>query len=564
MARNRIVDVVYRLKDAFTGQVAKITGGYRKMGDEAERAGKRTSAAFSNTNRILAGVSGTIAKLTGLISVGLGLRAATREVNRFSNEADRLGKVAEKLGYTSEELQRVGFAAERNGINFDTMAVAIQRATRRIAEVASTGKGEAAPALDALGLSAKQLSQLGLEERMAVLADAFANVSDQGERVRLAFKLFDTEGVDMVRVLQNGSEAFLKLTEHAGKFADILSDEAVKAATEMNDRIAEMQQRFDKFKLPYESNLIGNINNLLRDAGTYLNDQERITDQLNDAYRTRVELLEQISTVESRGRRGRGQLAQLRAELNQVTSTIRMLLDEQIAIEKVAGARAEEAAANKQAAESRKELTKERDESVKQLEERGKKVADALRKETSEFEKARREQLAIEREFQALVDKAQQPADQDLTGLDVQLKRLEAVRALAGGDADAAIAAARQGASMLEKLRAEGEESGFVLSFLAKQLQEIANQAAGQKTKAELVDVQDAELAKQRVDKALEGVKAISLDVDANSLDLMRRRIAETVEDAAATGLRAAAANWKPGVDLSSAIRQAASQRGRK
>ena len=45
---------------------------------------------------------------------------------------------------------------------------------------------------------------------------------------------------------------------------------------------------------------------------------------------------------------------------------------------------------------------------------------------------------------------------------------------------------------MLQKLKDQGNEAGYVLSYLAKQLQGVATEAAGEKTQAELIDVNQA------------------------------------------------------------------------
>ncbi len=45
------------------------------------------------------------------------------------------------------------------------------------------------------------------EDLLADVADAFASIEDPAERVRLAFKLFDSEGVALVNLLSDGSGA---------------------------------------------------------------------------------------------------------------------------------------------------------------------------------------------------------------------------------------------------------------------------------------------------------------------------------------------------------------------
>jgi hypothetical protein len=65
---------------------------------------------------------------------------------------------------------------------------------------AAAGYGEARGALDELGLSAKDLERLAPEDRIAEVLDALRAVGDEGTRARLAAKIFDSEGVELVRL----------------------------------------------------------------------------------------------------------------------------------------------------------------------------------------------------------------------------------------------------------------------------------------------------------------------------------------------------------------------------
>jgi hypothetical protein len=89
-----------------------------------------------------------------------------------------------------------------------TLDAALQRFTRRTAEAAQ-GTGEAKDALAQMGIALRdQDGHLRRsEDLLADVADAFARIEDPAERVRLAFKLFDSEGVALVNLLSDGSGA---------------------------------------------------------------------------------------------------------------------------------------------------------------------------------------------------------------------------------------------------------------------------------------------------------------------------------------------------------------------
>ena len=83
--------------------------------------------------------------------------------------------------------------------------MAMQRFTRRAAEAAQ-GTGEAKGAIRELGLDAQKLQKLPLDDQMKVLADAFGNVQNESDKLRIAFKLFDSEGAALVNTLALGSD----------------------------------------------------------------------------------------------------------------------------------------------------------------------------------------------------------------------------------------------------------------------------------------------------------------------------------------------------------------------
>ena len=166
----------------------RVSGGLKGLGRQAEllRTGIRT----------LGGA------LAGVATVG-GLAAL---VDRSISAADAIGKTADKIGVGVEALQELRVAAKASGVEQQTLDMALQRFTRRAAEAAQ-GTGEAKDALAQMGIALRDQSGnlRRSEDLLADVADAFARIEDPAERVRLAFKLFDSEGVALVNLLRGGS-----------------------------------------------------------------------------------------------------------------------------------------------------------------------------------------------------------------------------------------------------------------------------------------------------------------------------------------------------------------------
>ncbi len=171
--------------------------------------------------------------VAGAAGLGLLVKSSLQSI-------DTLGKTARKLGVTSQALQKLRFAANIAGVETRTVDMAVQRFTRRLSEAANN-TGEAKDALKELGLNAKELTKLSLDQQMLKLADAFDEVQSSGDKVRLAFKLFDSEGVAFVNTLEGGSAALRQMFEEAEGLGFILSKSAVKGVEQANDAFMKLK-----------------------------------------------------------------------------------------------------------------------------------------------------------------------------------------------------------------------------------------------------------------------------------------------------------------------------------
>ncbi len=150
--------------------------------------------------------------------------AVTRNTIKWAGQT---AKVADKLGIAVDELEGLRLAARLNNIETTKLDTALQRATRRIAEAAK-GTGEAKTAFRELGINAQELNKLPLEQKFGAIVDALQRTGNQADRVRLAFKIFDTEGVDLVRFAEEGSEGLRAVTDQARAMGLALSEVDVR------------------------------------------------------------------------------------------------------------------------------------------------------------------------------------------------------------------------------------------------------------------------------------------------------------------------------------------------
>jgi len=201
----------------------------------------RTKSAFRSMQMGLKRAGGAIFSLQTALA-GLGAVAALTKISR---DIDNLAKTSAKLGIAVNELQALRHAAELSGVETRTLDMAMQRFTRRLSE-ARAGTGEAKAALEEMGiaLSDSEGNARAQTDVLNDVADALQQVPSQADRVRLAFKLFDSEGVNMVNMLQNGSAGLKQMTDDFKELGLAISAEETKKVEAFNDAMQRLGTLF--------------------------------------------------------------------------------------------------------------------------------------------------------------------------------------------------------------------------------------------------------------------------------------------------------------------------------
>ena len=98
-------------------------------------------------------------------------------------------------------------------------------------------------ALDALNLSARDLTQLSPDEQFLAIADAMGEVENRSEQVRLAFKLFDSGGVELLNTMDMTSEGIreaMEQAEHLGIALNRIDAAQVENANDAFDNMTKV------------------------------------------------------------------------------------------------------------------------------------------------------------------------------------------------------------------------------------------------------------------------------------------------------------------------------------
>ncbi len=218
------------------------SGFQRAMG------GARQTVGRFGGNVATAGVK--VAKLTsligGLAAAGVALAAGGSLKGIAESQLaslDATAKFADRLGLAAERLAGLRHAAEQTGVSAGKLDTGLQRMTRRLAE-AGAGTGAARAALAELGLDAGRLAAMSPDEQFHAIADAMQGVANQGDRVRLAMRLFDSEGVGLVNTLKVGSDGLREYQREAERLGIAMTGVQLDGVEDANDAIDRMRKSF--------------------------------------------------------------------------------------------------------------------------------------------------------------------------------------------------------------------------------------------------------------------------------------------------------------------------------
>lgn len=205
----------------------------RKASATIGRHARRMGRGFRSITSSVFNLRSAIGVLAGSAGIGLLVRSQMQAI-------DTTAKFSRMIGESTREISGLQHAAQITaGVADKEFRMAFQRMTRRIAE-ASQGTGEAKKAIAELGLEAEELAKAGPAAAFKEIATAIQGVEDPAQRVRIAFKLFDSEGAALVNTLNAGTEEIERLQQEADRLGKTFTEIDAQQVEAANDAITRM------------------------------------------------------------------------------------------------------------------------------------------------------------------------------------------------------------------------------------------------------------------------------------------------------------------------------------
>jgi len=170
---------------------------------------------------------------------------------------DRFAKMSQSIGVTTQDLIAFDRVAQLAGA--DGAEKALSTFTRRLDE-AREGTGEAAQAIQRLGIDMDSLQGKSSIDQLYSLSDAIKNVGDRSAQLRVAYQLLGREGgTELIRVLDAGRSEFEAIRKEIDLTGEALSDVEFAQIELANDAVLRLKGVFEGLGNIIAKNLSGPI-----------------------------------------------------------------------------------------------------------------------------------------------------------------------------------------------------------------------------------------------------------------------------------------------------------------
>ncbi|WP_032695818.1 phage tail tape measure protein [Raoultella planticola] len=214
--------------------IAKV-GGFVQGMDKAERASQKWRDQVKKDAKEIGLSIAAIGAAAATAAVGIGVAglAIVKNTAQQVTESDRWAK---SLKMSTQELLSWQYAAEQAGLTGDNIADIFKDINDKVGDAVLNKSGEAAQALDTLGLSAQKLAQQSPDKQLLAISSALQKIPSQAGKTNILESL----GNDLSKMLP----LFDNNNEKLKQFLQLSKDFGVAPPQEDIDNLVKVNQFF--------------------------------------------------------------------------------------------------------------------------------------------------------------------------------------------------------------------------------------------------------------------------------------------------------------------------------
>lgn len=222
-------------------KTGSLIEGLSKAGRAADAWKKEVATAAAGAAAAVGAVG--IAFGAAALSAGAATLEITKSVSETVTETDRWSKT---LGLSISTLQTWQYAATKAGLSADNMADIFKDLGDKIGDAVLNKSGDAAQALDTLGLSAKKLQALTPDKQLLAISQAM-----EGMNIAKKTNIYESLGNDLTKLmplLNNGAKGLKDIAQQGQDLGVVLPDSANANLVKFNTLLQDIQDSVQGLK----------------------------------------------------------------------------------------------------------------------------------------------------------------------------------------------------------------------------------------------------------------------------------------------------------------------------
>ena len=237
------LDVKFSATDSgFTGTVSKVKTSVKSMDDSVAKTASSVKTSFGSMVKAGAGLA------LGFGAIKAAMGAITGTLDTFKDALDLGGTMKDlsiRTGETAGNLLLLRQAFDNSGVGADKVGTSINK-LQKFMDDAAQGSEKNNTVLTRLGLTMADMAGKTPTQQMALLAEKFKGITDDGERSALAISIFGKAGGLLLPLLADFSGEMQTAKDQLGSMPKVF-DLNAEAFDNISDNIKVAKGKFMEF-----------------------------------------------------------------------------------------------------------------------------------------------------------------------------------------------------------------------------------------------------------------------------------------------------------------------------
>lgn len=180
------------------------------------------------------------------VSAGLAASALVLMVKNTAESASEITKLAQVANAPTQIFQQWAAASESVGIQQDKLADILKDVNDKVGEFLSTGGGPLKDFFEQIapkvGITAEAFRNLSGPQALQLYVDSLEKAGANQQQMTFFMEALASDATALIPLLADGGKEFRRLGDEAQRTGNVLSDDALRAAKELDQQITQLQR----------------------------------------------------------------------------------------------------------------------------------------------------------------------------------------------------------------------------------------------------------------------------------------------------------------------------------